>query len=44
MHLADRRGGDRRRLEFEEEALERVAQILLDHPLASSNGNGRTSS
>ena len=33
MHLADRGGRDRRRLEVEEEPLERVSQLLLDHPL-----------
>ena len=33
MHLADRRGGDRRRLELEEQPLERVAELLLDHAL-----------
>ena len=33
MHLADRRGRDRRVLEVEEEPLERVAELLLDHAL-----------
>src|SRR5207253_9272296 len=33
MYLADRRSRDRRRLEVEEQALERVPQLLLDHPL-----------
>ena len=30
MHLADRRGGDRRRVEVEERALERQAELALD--------------
>src|SRR5207248_1069626 len=33
MHLPDRRSRDRRRLEVDEQALERVSQLLLDHPL-----------
>ena len=33
MHLADRRGRDRRGLEVEEQPLERVAELLLDHAL-----------
>ena len=33
VHLADRRGRDRRRLEVEEQPLERVPELLLDHPL-----------
>ncbi len=33
MHLADGGGRDRRRLEVEEEPLERVSELLLDHPL-----------
>ena len=33
MHLADGGGRDRRRLEVEEQPLERVAQLLFDHAL-----------
>ena len=33
VHLADRGRGDRGRIEVQEEPLERVAQIVLDHPL-----------
>ena len=33
MHLADRRGRDRHRLELEEQALERVPELVLDHAL-----------
>ena len=33
VHLADRRGRDRRRLEVEEQPLERVPELLLDHAL-----------
>ena len=33
VHLADRRRRDRRRIEVEEEALDRVAEIFLDHAL-----------
>ena len=33
MHLADRRGGDRLALELEEQPVERVAEVLLDHLL-----------
>ena len=33
VHLADRRGGDRLLVEVEEQPLDRVAEILLDHAL-----------
>ena len=33
MHLADRRGRDRHRVELDEQPLERVAELLLDHAL-----------
>ena len=33
VDLADRRGGDRDRVELDEEALDRLAELLLDHAL-----------
>jgi hypothetical protein len=41
MHLADRGGRHRRRVELEEELLDRELQVLADHPLDLGEREGR---